>query len=225
MQARFALWLALVAGASGMHAADAPAVFLSLDVSFPETPGLAAEAAPRRLILLEDGTVYVGGTRDIAVGRLERSEVRDIEKRLEKIRKQQPGLGGALSFGSAAVRQRLVVAKGKPLDVTASGDPAVAPQALRPIASLIGDLAAFQHPSLRPYRPAFYALSAREGSLPGGCRSWTFPVSISQAVAAPQPLSAGSAGDWPTGGVAASACAGDKKYIVTLRPLLPGEKP
>lgn len=225
MRARFALWLALVAGAPALHAAEAPAVLLTLDVSLPETPGLAAEAAPRRLILLEDGTVYVGGTRDIAVGRVERSEIRDIEKRLEKIRKQRPGLAGALSFGAAPVRHRLVVAKGKPLDVTATGDPAAAPQALRPIASLMGDLAAFQHPSLRPYKPAFFALSAREGSLAGGCRSWTFPVSISRAVAAPQPLSAGSAGDWPTGAVAASACAGDKTYIVTLRPLLPGEKP
>jgi hypothetical protein len=225
MRLRAALALALLAGAASRGAADAAATFLTLDVAGPEQPGLVDEARPRRLVMLEDGTVYVGGTRDVAIGHVEKAELREIEKRLEKIRKQQPGLAGSLSFGPGSVEHRLAVAKGKPLELTTTGDPTGAPQSLRQLATLISDLASFQHPSLRPYRPSFYALRARPGTLAGGCRPWTFPVSIAQALAAPQPLSSQSAGDWPTGAVAASACAGDKTYVVTLRPLLPGEKP
>lgn len=222
----FVLFGTLVLGfAASVAAADRPGTYLTLDVAGTETPGLVAEAAPRRLVLNEDGTAYVGGTRDVAVGRLEKSEIKAIEKRLEKIRKQQPGLGGQVAFGPGVLRHHLVVSKGKPLDVTATGDPAAAPHSLQGMASLIADLASFQHKSLRPYKPAFYALRAREGSLAGGCRGWTFPVSLGQAVAAPQPLPAASAADWPTGAPAASVCAGDKTYVVTLRPLLPSEKP
>ena len=42
---------------------------------------------------------------------------------------------------------------------------------------------------------------------------------------APRVVKAEAAATWPTGAVAASVCAGDKRYAVTLRPLLPGEKP
>ena len=30
---------------------------------------------------------------------------------------------------------------------------------------------------------------------------------------------------WPTGAMPASVCSGDRRYVVTLRPLLPGEQP
>jgi hypothetical protein len=50
-------------------------------------------------------------------------------------------------------------------------------------------------------------------------------VSLDESLAAPQPLSAAAAGDWPTGAVASSVCRDDKNYVVTLRPLLPAERP
>jgi hypothetical protein len=44
-------------------------------------------------------------------------------------------------------------------------------------------------------------------------------------VFAAQAVPAADFASWPTGAAPASVCAGDKKYVVTLRPLLPGEKP
>ena len=38
-------------------------------------------------------------------------------------------------------------------------------------------------------------------------------------------VAAADAIGWPTGALPASVCAGDKRFVVTLRPLLPGERP
>jgi hypothetical protein len=216
---RGALGAALLALASVAGAED---VYLSLEAAPPESPDLIAEAAPKRLVLLEDGSVYVGGTQAMAVGRLEKPELKEIGKRLDRVRKT-PGLGANVSFGEGRQRYRLVVSKGKPLDVVASGDPASAPAALKPLASLVADLASFQHASLRPYRPASFALRAREAKLAGGCRSWSFPVPVERALAAAQPIPASEAAGWPTGAQAASVCVNDRSYAVTLKPLLPWE--
>lgn len=218
------LALALLAAALPAEA-HAQELYLTLDAALPDRADLVAEAAPRRLVLYEDGTLYIGGTQRIATGRLEKGELKDIGKRLDKIRKGTPGLGGTVSLGAGPQRYRLAVAKGKPIDVIVTGDPSAAPPNLKPLASLVADLAAYQHPSLRPYRPAYYALRAREETLPGGCREWTFPVTVDRAVAAAQSISAPEAAGWPTGAQVAAACVNDKRYAVTLRPLLPGEKP
>lgn len=198
--------------------------FLTLDAALAPAPGFVPEAAPRRLVILDDGTVYVGGSRHIATGRLEKNELKAIEKRLEKIRKQG-GATGAVSFGEGSARYHLVVEKGPGLDVTTTGNPDAAPFNLRLLASLVADLAAFGHPTLHPYTPAFYAVKASAGTLAGGCRFWSLPVSLEQSLASPQPLSGEAASDWPTGAVASSVCQDDKTYVVTLRPLLPGERP
>jgi len=205
-------------------AVSAEDVYLSLEVALPESPGLVSDAAPKRFVLLEDGSVYVGGTQDVAAGRLEKGELKELGKRLDRVRKT-PGLGSSVSFGEGGQRYRLLVTKGKPLDVVAAGEPASAPAALKPLASLLVDLASFQHPSLRPYRPASFALHAREAKLDGGCRSWSFPVPVERAVASPQPIPASEASGWPTGAQAASVCVNDRTYAVTLRPLLPWEHP
>jgi hypothetical protein len=67
----------------------------------------------------------------------------------------------------------------------------------------------------------------REGRLVGGCRSWGFTFPIAAALAGPRLISPPEAVGWPTGAVPASVCAADtdQRYIVTLRPLLPGEQP
>ncbi len=214
----------LLALAVSVTARAETAPFLTLDAALAPAPGFVPEAAPRRLVILDDGIVYVGGSRHVATGRLEKSELKAIEKRLEKIRKQG-GASGAVTFGDGSARYHLVVAKGPGLDVTTSGDPEAAPFNLRLLAALVADLAAFGHPSLHPYAPAFYAVKASEGTLAGGCRFWSLPVSLEQSLASPQPLSGEAASDWPTGAVASSVCMNDKTYVVTLRPLLPGERP
>jgi len=38
-------------------------------------------------------------------------------------------------------------------------------------------------------------------------------------------VSASEAPDWPTGGAPGAVCDGDRRFVVTLRPLLPGERP
>ena len=69
------------------------------------------------------------------------------------------------------------------------------------------------------------APSAREGVLVGGCREWFLPLSFDDVLAAPQRLAADERGRWPAGADPASVCQGGRSYVVTLRPLLPGEQP
>ena len=204
--------------------AGEPEAVIVLHASGTALPGQVPEAIPARFVLLEDGTVYVGGTSDLASARLERDEVRAIEKGLDRVRKI-PGLGSQVSFGPGPETYRLSVRKGKALDVAATGDPASAPPGLRPLAALVQQLAGFDNPRLHYYRPAFYAVIARQGRLTGGCRPWSLPTSLAQALVSPQPLAASAAEHWPTGGNPAAVCSGDKTYVVALRPLLPGEKP
>jgi hypothetical protein len=80
---------------------------------------------------------------------------------------------------------------------------------------------------LKPYVPTAYSMSAREGALPGGCRRWRGEEPVSRAVFAPRTVPAKEIREreWPTGAVAASVCERDKRYVVTFRPLLPGETP
>ena len=210
---------ALVAGA-----AEVPGAVVILEVLAPSPPGQVATAAPPRFVLLSSGEFFVGGTSGVATGRLDKPEARALEQRLEQVRKL-PGLGSTVSLGPGPARFRLQLRKGRALEILAAGDPATAPASLKALASLIQDLSAFDHPGLHPYEPASYALSAREGSLPGGCRPWAFGISLAQALAAPRSVPAAAALGWPTGAIAASVCADDKRYVVTLQPLLPGERP
>ena len=217
--AAIGLWMA-AAGA----AAEIPRAVVVLEAGTPPRPGQVAEGAPPRFVLLEDGQVFVGGTHGLVTTRLAGRELKDLERRLADIRKL-PSLAGVVTVGPGKAVRHLLLRKGRPLDMQIEGDLAAATPALQPLASLVLDLERFHHPGLRPYAPAQLALSAREGSLPGGCRSWTRPEPLAGSVFAPQAVSAADFGSWPTGAAAASVCAGDKKYVVTLRPLLPGEKP
>jgi hypothetical protein len=202
--------------------AEATAPMIELDAPPALLPGYVAEGAPPRFVLLEDGQVFVGGTSEVATGQLGRDDMKAIEKQLSEVRKL-PGLGSAVTLGPGRAQHRLMVKKGRPLEIVATGDPAQAPPGLRPLGALIERLAAFHHPSLRPYEPGAFALRVAEGTLPGGCRSWAFDVPLAQALASPQNVPRDAALGWPTGAMPASVCDGDKTYVVTLRPLLPDE--
>ena len=205
-------------------ASEIPGAVIVLEAA-PGTPGSDPSAAPPRFVLLEDGQVFVGGTARLEAGRLEKSEASALEKRAEAVRKL-PGISSSTVAlgGDAARTMRLRLLDG-PVEVVATGDPAAAPRALAPLASLLADLLRFHHPTLRPYAPSSYAMTVREARRIGGCRAWGFAFPIAQALAAPRTVTATEASGWPTGAVPASVCADDRRYAVTLRPLLPGEQP
>lgn len=213
-----------LAAASSSTPGEIPKAIVVLESLTATLPDQVPEAAPPRFALLEDGQVFVGGTSRLAAGRLSRSEAKDLENRVAALR-QLPGVGASVSLGAGAQRHRLRLRKGGAQDIVIAGDPVGAPAALLPLGSLLQELLGFDHPSLRPYRPGAYAVMAREGKLAGGCRRWTFAEPVTESLFAPRTVAASAAEGWPTGATPASVCAGDKTYVVALRPLLAGEKP
>lgn len=216
--------LAGALAAAPARAGDVPKATAFLEVTAPTLPGHVPEAAPLRFMLMEDGQIFVGGTSAVAVGQLTSSEQKALEKRLADVRKV-PGIASTVALGSGTRRHHLVVRKGRPLDTIVTGEPADAPPPLKPLAALLDDLSSFDHPSLRPWKPESYALRAREGKLPGGCRAWPYPDALAGTDFVPRVVPASQVLYWPTGAAPASVCQGDKSWIVTLRPLLPGETP
>ena len=218
----------LAAAATAAVAGELPNALIVLEAD-PATPGSDPAAAPPRFALLKDGQVFVGGTSRLDAGRLEKGEAQALRRGADAVRKaagKTAGKAAALSLGGDDRHMlRLRLPEEEPREVTITGDPAAAPPALQAAATFVTQLLAFDHPSLAPYVPAGYALAVREGRLAGGCRSWRFPFAITDAVAAPRLVAAADAEGWPTGAWPASVCAGDKRYVVTLRPLLPGEQP
>lgn len=220
---------ALAVACTGLFPAPAPSgeiphALVVLEALTETVPGHVVESAPPRFVLLEEGQLFVGGTSEVAEGRLDPREQKALDKRVSEIRRL-PGLAGRVTLGSGNGRHRLLLRKGRPIDMLITGDPTQATGALRPLGSLLYDLARFDHPSLRPFKPSLYALSAREGRLTGGCRFWPFSHPPSASAFVPRVMPAAEVGGWPVGAVPASVCHGGKTYVVTLRPLLPGETP
>ena len=162
----------MVACVGSAFPGDVPKAEVLLEGFTPTLPDQAAEGAPVRFVLLETGQVYVGGTSQIAEGRLASGERKALLSRVDAVRKL-PALAGRIALGPGPERYRLLLQRGRPIDMTITGDPGQAIPALQPLASLMRDLLSFHHDSLRPFQPAQYALRAREGVLPGGCRRWT----------------------------------------------------
>ena len=222
----------VLSGAWGARAGDIPDASIVLEAP-PGTPGSDPASAPPRFVLLKDGQVFVGGTSRVEAGRLEKAEAAALRKRAEQARKG-PGLTSPVTLGGDTSRTlRLRLPGAEPSEIAAIGDPAAAPPSLAPLATLLADLLRFYHPSLRPYAPTSYAVAVREARLPGGCRPWGFAFPIAEALAGPRIVTAAEAEGWPTGAVPASVCTDEAgtsaspghRYAVTLRPLLPGERP
>ena len=216
--------LALVHGGPPAGASEIPGAMIVLEAA-PGTPGRDPSAAPPRFVLLKDGQVFVGGTERLEGGRLEKGEASALQKSADAVRKLPGIFRSPVALGGDAARTMRLWLRDGPVEVVATGDPAQAPPALAPLASLLSDLLRFDHPSLRPYAPAAYAMTVREARLVGGCRAWGFAFPIAQAQAGPRAVAAAEVTGWPTGAVPASVCADDRRYAVTLRPLLPGEQP
>ena len=214
---------ALVAAASTL-AAEIPKAVAILEAPRAPLPDQSPEAMPPRFVLLEDGQVFVGGSHGLVTTKLAQREFKDLEKRLEALRKH-PALAGVVTIGPGTEVRRLILRKGRPLEAKIEGDLDAPSAGLEPLARMLRELSNFNHPGLRPYTPVFFAMSAKEGTLLGGCRRWTRFESLDDAVFAPKLVTAAEFPTWPTGAAPASVCAGDKRYVVTLRPMLPGETP
>jgi hypothetical protein len=217
--------LALVAAlgmGSVVAATEIPEAQIILDVFESARPGWVPEAAPVRLAVFEDGRLFVGGTSELQAGQLDKRELGELDKRVSLVRKQAPASN--VTFGPGETRYRLRLGKDHPQEILASGDPAQAPAALQALARLVSDLAAFEHPSLRPWRAAACLATAIEQALPGGCRTWTLAVPLSELHSA-RTIPTDQLSGWPLGAIAASACGPNgHRYAVTFHPLLPGER-
>ena len=212
----------IVAIALPLQAAGPADALIVLRVTPPSTADRIYASAPLRFALLKSGQFYVGGTTTMAKGFLDNRERKDLEKRMKKVLKLK-GVTAEVRLGPGETRYELKLGEKKPRTFITLGDPAKAPASLRELGSLIAELADFDHASIRPYVPQRFALSARVGELPGGCRSWTFPRSLEAVLESPSIVSAQAARGWPWGPAAASVCHEGEHYVVNLRPLVPGE--
>jgi hypothetical protein len=216
--------LFLTTTASFACASEVADAVMILEAISPMPPDQVGAALPLRFALLESGQVFVGGTSRILAGRLGKDEMTLLERRMNEVRKL-PDLASTVTFGPEPAEVRLSFRKSKPLEVVVKGDPDRAPAGLQSLATLVSELLRFDHASLLPYEPTSYALGVREGKLVGGCRPWTLPLTLAEAESTPQTLPASAVTGWPTGATPAFVCAGDKTYVVSLRPLVPGERP
>jgi len=208
----------------GASPGEIPQAVLILEASIG-LPGSIPDAAPPRFVLTRERQVYVGGSQDIYAGQLSKDEADDIEDRVKALRKANL-LQPSVSFGDdASHRFRLRVLKDDARDVVITGQLKDAPPQMRSLASLVEDLLRFDHPSLRPWAPTTYAVSAREGVLVGGCREWLLPLPFGEVLSGPRALAAEDVDRWPSGATPASVCYRGNRYVVTFQPLLPGEAP
>jgi hypothetical protein len=209
--------------AASAEAADTPNAVIVVEAPL-ETPGSDPKAALPRLVLLKDGQVFVGGTGRFDTARLERPAQQALRRAADALRKAA-GRNVQLALGPDTTRSVVVRFPDDKVEIRVTGDPGAAPASLAPAGAALLQLLRFDDPALQPYKPASFVLSAREGQLAGGCRVWTFAVPVEQAATAPFVITAEEADGWPTGGWPASVCVGPKRYVVSLRPLLPGEQP
>jgi hypothetical protein len=207
-----------------LSAGEIPKATVVLERLNGPAPGGVDEAAPPRFVLLEDGQVFLGGSSQVLTTKLSGAGLKALERRIAEVRKL-PGLTGSVTLGPGEIRHRLLLRRGRPIQMTITGDPAQSAPALRPLAALLQDLPRFYDAGLKPYLPSHYAMSARAGTLAGGCRPWPFPDPPDRLAFTPRVVPAQEVRGWPTGSMPGSVCASDKSYVVTLRPLLPGETP
>jgi hypothetical protein len=216
------LALSLLVTSRLVEAAPPPQAVVALWAGSTTVGAEIGDAMPLRFVLLDDGQVFVGGTSEIVSGKIDKGDIRAFEKQLDKVRKV-PGLPGPVTLGPGDRTFRVSTRKSG--EIVAKGDPAAASGAVKPLGQLIQVMLDYQHASLRPFNPPSFALAARETGLPGGCRSWTLPVALADALKQPVLVQAAATYGWPTGGTPAVVCDSDRRYAVTLRPLVPGETP
>ncbi len=114
---------AVLLAAPVVLAGEVPGALVTLEVATPLPLGYVPSALPSRFVLLEDGHVFVGGTSQMAAGRLDKAEVQSLEQRLLLVRKL-PGLAAVIAFGDAPSPRFHLRATRSKLDLVVTGDPA-----------------------------------------------------------------------------------------------------
>jgi hypothetical protein len=231
---RFVLLCALVSVGSAAWAQEPPpAQWLRLD-PLPAEMQLSAresfDGVPSRFVLLTDGSVFVGGRREVLRGFLDKTEMQAISTRLDLAMKSlgratPPTLvmGQGPTEGDGSAIFRFSVLLGTPLQVVVMGRiPAPGGAALAPLPDFIRRLAGFRHPSLKPWDPAEFTMIVREKTLPGGCRTAKGLPALAQATGAETTVPEALTRSFPTGPDLAQVCEGPKRYTVVFRPLIPG---
>lgn len=207
-----------------------PAQWIRLDVLPGEmrlTPRESLDGVPSRFVLLTDGSVFVGGRREVLKGRLDKDEMQAISTRLDLAIKSvaKAGLPQTLVVGEGPALFRFSVLLGSPLQFVVMGNlEAAGSPPLSPLPDFIRHLAAFRHPSLTPWTPAQFTMIVKERALPGGCRAASGLPPLAQTVAnsvvVPEKLTHG----FPTGSDLSQVCEGPKRFTVSFRPVIPGER-
>jgi hypothetical protein len=209
-----------------------PAQWLRLDPLPGEMRLTARESfdgVPPRFVVLTDGSVFVGGKRDVLRGSLDRAEMQDISSRLDAAMKSlgKAGPPQTLVVGEGPAIFRFTVLLGTPLQLVVMGNlsPTGTPaQALAPLPEFIRRLAGFRHASLKPFDPAEFTMVVKEKALAGGCRTTKGLPSLSQAVSKDALVAESLTRGFPTGAETAQVCEGPKRYTVVFRPHIPGER-
>jgi hypothetical protein len=220
-----AVTLAAAAIALPLSAGEVVGALIQLETFTPFHDVQWSEAAPVRFALLPDGTVFVGGSAVVFEGRLDKREIKDLERAANAVRKLK-GLGPEVRWGGDAERRYVLRLGGKkPLALEVRGEPGRAPAAQRALAALVTRLEEFIHPSLRFHRTTAFWVRGREQALPGGCKPWTLPLPMEQVTGAGAGATWEQLRDWPHGADPASVCHDGRRYAVWFKPLLPGEQP
>jgi len=211
-----------------------PAQWLRLD-PLPAEMKLSAresfDGVPPRFVLLTDGSVFVGGRREVLRGFLDKTEMQAISTRLDLAVKALDKAGSPKTLvmgqtpaeGDAPAIFRFSVLLGTPLQIVVMGKvPTAASPALEPLPDFIRRLAGFRHASLKPWDPAEFTMIVRERTLPGGCRTATGLPSLTPAVNNETTVPEALTRSFPTGSDMIQVCDGPKRYTVVFRPLIPG---
>lgn len=224
---------ALLLAAAGPSAAQDPpaaSVWMRLDplpAEMPLTTRESFEGVPPRFVLMTDGSVFVGGRRELLRGRLDNREMQAMAGFLDAVRKSfgKAGPPPALTFGEGPATFRFSVLLGSPLQTLVMGPlPEEGAPTSAPLPDLIRTLAGFRHSSLRLFDPPQYAMMVREKTLAGGCRSAQGLPPISPSLSTEVVVSERVTRGFPTGAEMAQVCEGGKRFTVVFRPLIPGER-
>lgn len=214
----------------GLAQEPPPAQWLRLDVLPGEmrlTPRESLDGVPPRFVLLTDGSVFVGGRREVLRGRLDKDEMQAISTRLDLGLKSvgKAGLPQTLVVGEGPALFRFSVLLGSPVQFVVMGNlEAAGGPPLSPLPDFIRHLAGFRHPSLRPWTPAQFTMIVKEKALPGGCRTASGLPPLAQTVASSVIVGERLTHGFPTGSEISQVCEGPKRYTVVFRPVIPGER-
>lgn len=217
-------------GSASFAQEPAPAQWLRLDPlpgDLGLTPRESFDGVPTRFVLLTDGSIFIGGRREVLRGWLDKSEMQSISTRLDLAMKSlgKAGPPQTLVVGEGPAIFRFSVLLGTPFQLVVMGN-LEAPDAppLAPLPDFIRRLAAFRHPSLKPWDPDRFTLIVKEKALPGGCRPAPALAPLASKVGNDQVVLETLSRGFPTGPDMAQVCEGLKRYTVVFRPLIPGER-